>query len=145
MHFAVLTRRTLAQVIAAGALVLTMGFFTTGAATASSPSVTSSAVPALRIVPDSANTCSGSVCIYVTGTGLNVSNWATSATITRAMCSTANFLVNGVVWAIGAQTCGPADSNLVSVWSDPGNFANGTQLCNTWSGVSGEPCITVHS
>jgi len=109
-------------------------------ATVSVSSLSTSAVAR----PLSASTCSYSVCIYVTGTGLNVSNWSTSGYISKSMCSTAKFLVNGAEWA-SSHVCGSADTELEADWVDPGNFANGTQLCNTWTGISGEPCATVHS
>jgi hypothetical protein len=141
-----LLRRTLAHALAAGLLVVAVGTLTAQAASASSPDVAlTSAVPNIGIIPDSANGCSSSVCIYVTGTGLHVSDWTTSVALSRSMCSTASFLVNGVLRASGVNQCGGAGDELVSDWSSPGNFPNGTVLCNTWSGVAGKPCETVHS
>jgi hypothetical protein len=134
MHIAAPSRRTLAQLVAAMTLVLATGVVTTGVAGAGG-----------TVHPDSANTCGGAVCIFVTGSGLNVSDWTTTASLSRSMCSTANFIVDGQVWLTGENTCGSAGDELGSDWSDPGNFANGTILCNTWSGISGEACITVHS
>jgi hypothetical protein len=93
----------------------------------------------------SASTCSDAICIFVVGSGLNVSNWSTTAYISKNQCSTAKFLVDGIEVASGVRTCGSAGDELESVWSDPGNFPNGTQLCNTWTGISGKPCATVHS
>ena len=146
MHFAALSRRTFAHALAAGLLVIAVGALTAGVASATtSDSSLTSAVPGFGVMPDSANGCSGPVCIYVTGSGLNVSDWSTSLYLTKTMCSTSSFLVNGVLWASGGNECGTAGEELVADWSDPGNFANGTVLCNTWSGVSGKPCETVHS
>jgi hypothetical protein len=102
-------------------------------------------VPHIRAIPMSASTCSDAICIFVVGSGLNVSNWSTTAYISKSMCSTAKFLDDGTEIASGVKTCGSAGDELESIWSDPGNFPNGTQLCNTWSGISGKPCITVHS
>jgi hypothetical protein len=101
--------------------------------------------PGLVVTPDSADTCSDSICIYVVGSGLNVSSWTTTAVISSSMCSYARYLENGVVIAESAEVCGSADDQLSSEWVDPGNFPNGTRLCNEWSGIAGEPCITVHS
>jgi hypothetical protein len=100
---------------------------------------------ATAVLPASAETCSGSVCIYVVGTGLTVSNWSTTAVLSKTMCSTARYLDDGVVIATSGSTCGTSGEQLTSDWPSPGSFPNGTRLCNTWSGVSGEPCITVHS
>jgi hypothetical protein len=145
MHIGVLSRRTVAQVVAAGLLIVGVGIMTTGIATASAPEVTvNNPVPSIGIMPDSANGCSGAICIFVTGSGLHVSDWQTSVALSKSMCSTASFLVNGVLWASGVNTCGSAGDLLVSDWESPGNFANGTVLCNTWSGISGKPCETVH-
>jgi hypothetical protein len=146
MHLAALSRRTLAHALAAGLLIIAVGALTAGAASASTPDAgVTGAAPGFGVIPDSANGCNGPVCIYVTGTGLHVSDWSTSLALSRSMCSTASFLVNGVLWASGVNECGSAGDELVSDWSDPGNFPNGTVLCNTWSGVSGKPCETVHS
>jgi hypothetical protein len=101
--------------------------------------------PGVGVTPDSADTCSDSVCIYVVGSGLNVSSWTTSVVLNSSECTYAKYLENGVVIATSGEGCGSADDQLVSEWNDPGNFPNGTQLCNEWSGIAGEPCITVHS
>jgi hypothetical protein len=107
--------------------------------------LTAAVTPALTVHPDSADTCSDSICIYVVGSGLNVSSWTTTAVISTSMCSTARYLENGVVIATSGEGCGSAGDQLSSEWVDPGNFPNGTRLCNEWSGIAGEPCITVHS
>ena len=97
------------------------------------------------VIPLSADTCSDSICIYVVGSGLNVSSWTTTAVISSSMCSYAKYLENGVVIAESSKVCGSAGDQLSSEWNDPGNFPNETRLCNEWSGIAGEPCITVHS
>jgi hypothetical protein len=146
MHFAALSRRTVAQVVSAATLIVALGAFTSGQAVAATPATpSSSAVPAIQIQPDSANGCSGAICIAITGSGLHVSDWSTSVVISKTMCSSASFTANGVLVAVGSSTCGTSGDQLRADWSSPGNFANGTVLCNTWSGVSGKPCETVHS
>jgi hypothetical protein len=146
MHFEAFSRRTIAQVVGAATLVVALGAFTSGQAMASTPATSSSsAAPAIHIQPDSANGCSGAICIAITGSGLHVSDWTTSVVIPRTMCSSASFFANGVLVAVGSNTCGTSGDQLVADWSSPGNFANGTVLCNTWTGVSGKPCETVHS
>jgi hypothetical protein len=76
---------------------------------------------------------------------LHVSDWQTSVALSKSMCTTASFLVNGTLRASGVSQCGSTNTELVSDWSSPGNFPNGSVLCNTWSGISGKPCETVHS
>jgi len=143
MHFATLSRRTIAQVIGAATLIVALGALTSGPAMAYTPS--STAALTIGIQPDSANGCSGAICIAIAGSGLHVSNWTTTVVISKTMCSSASFFANGVLVAVGSSTCGTSGDQLVADWSSPGNFANGTVLCNTWSGVSGKPCETVHS
>ena len=100
---------------------------------------------AVVIHPLSASTCSGAVCINVTGTGLNVSDWNTTVRLSKSECSTASFWENGVKVATGESTCGSSGELLESDLGYVGNLPNGTELCNSWSGISGEPCATVHS
>jgi hypothetical protein len=111
----------------------------------SGPGIPMPSAPVGGVVPLTANTCSGSVCIYVVGSGLSVTSWSTSVIISKAGCSTPKFLDNGSVIRTGPSICGSAGYELEYVWSAPGSFSNNTQLCNTWSGYSGEPCITVHN
>jgi hypothetical protein len=106
---------------------------------------TATVTPAFGVIPLSADTCSDSVCIYVVGSGLNVSSWTTTVVLPSSMCSYAKFLENGVVIAESPEGCASAGDQLSTEWVDPGNFPNGTRLCNEWSGIAGEPCITVHS
>jgi hypothetical protein len=119
---------------------------TGGGSTANVQDLTAATVgPALTVLPLSADTCSDSICIYVVGSGLNVSSWTTTAVISSSMCSYAKYLENGVLIAESGEVCGSAGDQLSSEWNDPGNFPNGTRLCNEWPGIAGEPCITVHS
>jgi hypothetical protein len=146
MLLAASSRPTLGRIAVAGLSLVAVGILTTGTATAAAPAVTvNSPVSNIGIIPDSANGCSGAICIFITGSGLHVSDWQTTVSLSRSMCSTASFLVNGVLRASGGSQCGSAGDLLVSDWQSPGNFANGTVLCNTWSGISGKPCETVHS
>lgn len=107
MPSAAFPRRTVAHALAAGLMIVAVGTLTAQAAAAVTPDVAlNSAAPSIGITPDSANGCASSVCIYVTGTGLHVSDWTTSVALSRSMCSTASFLVNGVLWASGVNQCG---------------------------------------
>ena len=128
----------------AGAAVTSQG----SSATVQDLTATPTATPGVTgagVIPLSADTCSDSICIYVVGSGLNVSSWTTTAVISSSMCSYAKYLENGVAIAESSEVCGSAGDQLSSEWNDPGNFPNGTRLCNEWSGIAGEPCITVHS
>lgn len=103
MHIGVFSRRTVVHVVSAGIAMLGVGVITTGVAGAATPQlVENSPVPAIGILPDSgivsdvgsladggiipdigilpdsANGCAGAVCIFVTGSGLHVSDWQTT-------------------------------------------------------------------
>jgi hypothetical protein len=146
MQLFALSRRTVVQLALALSLILTLGVLSADRAAASTPAAAATgAASSITIHPDSASGCSGAICIAVTGSGLHVSNWTTTVALSKSMCSTASFWANGVLVATGSNTCGSAGDELSADFSDPGNFANGTVLCNTWSGVSGKPCETVHS
>lgn len=93
--------------------------------------------------PLSASGCNQSVCIYITGSGTDITNWSTSATLPTSMCTIANYWANGNLVNQGNEKCGDAGASVYSYWPQPGYFGPGTQLCSTWTGVAGRPCETV--
>lgn len=96
------------------------------------------------VTPASHSGCNGDVCIEVTGKGLKVDKWYTAAYApgTSDICAEPVFWVDGDIDYIGYEVCG----TLLEAWDDePEYFENHTQLCNTWTGVAGRPCATVHS
>lgn len=105
--------------------------------------VAASAPPATAQVSTmGAQGCNGSVCIDVDGSGLTVTNWRTTAAWSGYKCETAYFWRNsGVIRTQSGCGTNGASAN----WSSPGNFSDGDKLCNTWSDVSGKPCITIHA
>jgi hypothetical protein len=92
--------------------------------------------------PFTASGCSGSVCIDVQGSGTQVSDWETTAYASASVCTSADFWVNGAVERQGSTRCVAGGTQLESDWTNT-SFANGTVLCNTWTGISGKPCETV--
>ena len=96
----------------------------------------------LPSVPASSSTCNGSVCEYVQGSGTQVTDWETTAYAGTATCTYANFWVNYVLERQSSRQCVAAGTKLRSDWTDT-SFPAGTVLCNTWSGISGEPCVTM--
>lgn len=92
--------------------------------------------------PTSASSCNRSVCIYLVGSGTNVSSWATNAWSYSYVCTYANFSANGTPIAQSNTLCGSHQSFLVT-WYHPGYFAPYTQLCNTWAGIPGRACETI--
>ncbi len=96
-----------------------------------------------QFVPESADGCNQSVCIDVVGSGTTVSYWSTSTTLPYSLCTSSSYWANDVLVAKGPTQCGDVGSELSSAWNDPGYFPAGTQLCNTWSNISGRPCETI--
>lgn len=102
-----------------------------------------SAPPATaQVQPMGASGCNVNVCIDVDGSGLQVTNWRTTASTSTYRCEYAYFKRNGNVIKV-LSDCG--SGTLSANWSSPGWFSHGDKLCNTWSGISGQPCVTVYS
>lgn len=94
-------------------------------------------------VPLTASGCNQRVCIYVTGSGTLVTWWSTTAALPSSMCTFAKYWANGVLVYEGNTKCGSSGAEVHSYWADPGYFAAGIVVCNTWVGVPGKPCETV--
>jgi hypothetical protein len=105
------------------------------------PASAASAVPSIS--PQTASGCNQYVCIYVEGSGTQVTYWRTTAALPHFMCTVANYWANGVLVYEGNTKCGSSGAQVSSYWPSPGHFAAGTQLCNTWTGISGKPCETI--
>ncbi len=99
--------------------------------------------PTSSVEPLSASGCNQSVCIYVTGSGTDVTNWSTSATLPGSMCTVADYWADQNLVYQGNEKCGSGGTSVSSYWPQPGYFPAGTQLCNTWSNISGRPCESV--
>lgn len=125
----------LAAIAAASSLVVAMPWV--------APTVAGASASPLSALPQSAGGCNQSICINVEGSGTKVTRWSTSATLPTTMCSFADYWANGVVVDVGTLKCASAGSSVSSYWPEPGNFAVGTQVCNTWTGIAGRPCETI--
>jgi hypothetical protein len=84
----------------------------------------------------------GSVCIYVVGTGLWVSDWDTSAAISLYRCAYAIYWVNAVVTGTSNTVCG-SFTTFWAYYNPNRNYSNNTTLCVRWSGVAGLPCVKI--
>jgi hypothetical protein len=104
---------------------------------------------ARAVTPDTGSGCnfdpvSGSMCIYVYGTGLTTTDWDTSVSNPWGLskCTYAGYWVNNRLWTTSNEVCGNG-----AFWAyDVGTITwpNQTQLCNTWVNFSGKPCLVVH-
>jgi hypothetical protein len=95
------------------------------------------------VSPQTASGCNQNVCIYVEGSGTQVTYWSTTAALPASMCTLAKYWANGALVYEGNTKCGSSGAQAFSYWSDPGYFAVGTQLCSTWTGIPGKPCETI--
>jgi hypothetical protein len=105
------------------------------------PAGTANAAPS--IVPLTASGCNQDICIYVEGSGTQVTYWSTTAVLPVSMCTVAKYWANGVLIYEGNTKCGSAGARVSSYWNSPGYFPAGTEVCNTWTGVPGKPCETI--
>jgi hypothetical protein len=124
-------RSSIAALVLAGSSVLF----------ALAPASAASAAPSIS--PQTARGCSQNVCIYVEGSGTQVTYWSTTAALPASMCTVANYWANGVLLYEGNTKCGSSGGQVSSYWPAPGHFAAGTELCNTWTGIQGKPCETI--
>ncbi|MFC8501735.1 hypothetical protein ACFUC1_05215 [Pedococcus sp. NPDC057267] len=101
------------------------------------------------IQPNNASGCDwtnggGSVCIYVFGSGLHVSEWDTSAKVGAYRCTYASYWINNGQWLIttGPELCGQ-NGTFWSYWKPNADYLANRSICNTWVGIAGKPCETI--
>ncbi|GGV05991.1 hypothetical protein GCM10010260_49280 [Streptomyces filipinensis] len=94
--------------------------------------------------PKSADHCHRDVCINVTGEGLEVHVWATTA-FGNVGCSLATYLADERVYKT-REVCPdePGPGMYSSALVGYHTFHDKTWLCNTWLNMPGEPCIQIH-
>lgn len=128
------------------AKIVVIALITATTITASPPPARAQALlPAVAPLRNlSASGCNQSVCIYLTGSGTDVSSWSTTASVAGSICSYATFWADNSVIATGNTVCA-TNETLQATWNNPGYFAPGTILCNTWANVAGRPCETIYS
>lgn len=97
-------------------------------------------------IRNSASGCNGSVCITVNGSGLHVNYVESSAKYPKTFTTYAQFYLNGRAWLDSFKISGKAgDTYSTGNITIDENFANGTQICVSWPGISGRPCETIES
>lgn len=97
---------------------------------------------AQEVGTEAASGCNIDVCIFLDGSGLTVTKWRTTGTVSGYKCGYAYFWRNGsVIRSIYA--CG--DGTVSATWNSPGTFSHGDELCNTWTVASGKPCATIYA
>ncbi|MDA8357782.1 MAG: hypothetical protein M0Z95_16175, partial [Actinomycetota bacterium] len=79
----------------------------------------SPASAAASISPLTASGCNQDVCIYVEGSGTQVTYWSTTASLPASMCTVANYWANGVLVYEGNTKCGSSGGRVSSYWSNP--------------------------
>lgn len=105
------------------------------------PTATAVAVPA-GARPDSSSGCNGNVCIYLTGSGLRVTSWRTTAYNGDYICTFAAYWAPpNTVIATSNEVCG---TSFESSLNPPPIFRSRVEVCNTWFSQPGKPCEVVH-
>jgi len=99
-----------------------------------------------QVVPASASGCdynslNNSMCIYIYGYSLQVTEWDTSVTISSYRCSYAGYWVNSSLVATSNTVCGQ-NGALWGYWAPNKRMGPG-QACNTFVGIAGRPCETL--
>lgn len=85
--------------------------------------------------------CSGSVCQELQYSGQTVTQWKTEGySGSSHSCHTARFWVNGGLYDT-EYTCGY--NWLREYGPAPRTWSSGTQICTSWSGISGMVCKTM--
>lgn len=113
------------------------------------------AIPGLRVtvapstvIPDSASGCNYDVCIDITGSSTNVSNWTTTA-YGNVGCTMPWFIWTepgqGTEHEAGPNICPTSggDGVYYDTQGPFGYFPGGSHLCNTWNRIPGEPCENI--
>jgi hypothetical protein len=135
-----LVRTGLASALMLGALVLA------SPAQASTSAPGNPTVSVGGVAPNSAHGCDRYVCIAVWGSGLHVDEIdSTAGALLRQMCTYWRIYANGSLIGSSGWVCGNPGDVVQGAWRINRNFANHTQLCVDWYGISGRPCETVHS
>jgi len=98
--------------------------------------------------PLSASGCNQEVCIIITGSGLKVTGWQTTGEYTGAkdpFCTYSVYWAPGnTVYATGIVVCGGQGTYYGYFADVPIVWTTNIQICNTWAGIPGKPCETVH-
>jgi hypothetical protein len=99
-----------------------------------------------RTIRRDANGCNFNVCITITGSGVYVRDWDTSAFYggNGTLCTRAAWHQNGAIIRTGPTICGKGPGTFYSAWTPHKNFPNDTLACNGWTHVKGYPCKTIH-
>lgn len=98
-----------------------------------------------QVHPNSAYVWNGSVYIGVTGAGLWVDEWYTqTAVIVPPICTFGVFWIDfNTIWHTTPQYC--SENAIYWYHYTQLQFNRPTDICNTWIGVAGKPCVYVHT
>jgi hypothetical protein len=98
-------------------------------------------------VPDTSGfVCKDLVCIQVFGSGLHVTEWYTQTNdVLPGECTWPIFWNGGAILVQGHLICNDTDESAIAIarWG-PLTFSATVYACNTWQGVLGKPCVTIH-
>jgi hypothetical protein len=97
--------------------------------------------------PDSAEGCSGLVCIVIGGSGRTIASWSTLAYPTESVCTFAVYWepTGADILDTGNEVCGGPGGSFVGYLTYPVSHDYNYHACNTWVELSGKPCEYIHA
>ncbi len=101
-----------------------------------------------RARPESAEGCSGYVCIIIGGSGRTISSWSTTAELPETMCTYAAYWepTGADLLATGTEVCGEAGGTVYGYYADGSVYHNyNYHACNTWVNIGRKPCEYIHN
>jgi hypothetical protein len=138
-------QRMMRSAVATVALVMFAAAAVLGTAGLASSGATNRAVGLSTTLPSPlpVTACAGNTCQAMSISGTTVTNWATSTTAPKDVCTYAEYFDNGTIIAESSETCLSTGQQANALWSDPGSFPARAKLCTAWTGIPGKPCNTV--
>lgn len=103
--------------------------------------------PKAGVRPDSAEGCSGLVCIVVSGSGRTIASWSTLAYPTASVCTFAVYWepTGADILDTGNEVCGGPGGQFVGYLTYPVSHTYNYHACNTWVELAGKPCEYIHA
>lgn len=114
-----------------------------GGWTAREGDVTVTFTPAGDASANDSSGCDGRVCIILTGSGVTLGQWRTTAAVSTADCASARFWSNGALVRSSGTYCSSGPGTLTATWDAPSRFPDNTTACNSWTDITGYPCQTI--
>ncbi|MGW7260525.1 hypothetical protein [Streptomyces sp. NPDC054834] len=112
-------------------------------------SVTKSKAHSRLVGPASAHPCDDQVCMDITGTGLTVDKWTSTAAGNVGCTIATGDWLHGTTYGAkhSGLICSDSSGPGIYYWAHgpKGHYPNGTEVCTYWDEISGYPCAEIHN